>query len=336
MARPNFFNDNLNRSFPFLFKSVGMRTPATGPVTMLELPDSFIVDCGFILGPESGFVEGTHSVFLNSITRITASLLAFEFLSDAPGVLDYPLVFYRDIADPKNFTTFAESDIPDEPKISESLSISVPVVECGEPFWSGYLTTGDLSKVVERLAEGEHIIRTTGNEAIVEPALVQNLNDVQLVSINIANEDRTRAVTPSECPDYVWPFVPQESYVNSVCLQGDIELKSGYNVALVQDSTANTIEFSAIVNAGEGQPCKELELFPGEAPPLGSTNGLFGGDYYCNEVFRTINGLQGPVINLYAGVGVSILVSPETNTVIININLLDLASCTYSQVSESI
>ena len=57
MALPNFFNENINRSFPFQRATVGVDTPTSGTVTMLQLPDNFIADCGFILGPESGFID---------------------------------------------------------------------------------------------------------------------------------------------------------------------------------------------------------------------------------------------------------------------------------------
>ena len=50
MALPNFFNENINRSFPFQRATVGVDTPTEGYPTMLQLPDNFIADCGFILG----------------------------------------------------------------------------------------------------------------------------------------------------------------------------------------------------------------------------------------------------------------------------------------------
>jgi hypothetical protein len=63
MSRPNFFNDNINRTFPFQLATTGVATPGTGAVTLLQLPDEFVADCGFIMGPESGFVEGRDFVY---------------------------------------------------------------------------------------------------------------------------------------------------------------------------------------------------------------------------------------------------------------------------------
>lgn len=336
MARPNFFNDNANRTFPFILGTAGVRTPPTGTVTMRQLPDDFIVDCGFIMGPESGFIEGQHQVYLYRISRIGVNSFSFEFRCDAPDLTDIPLIFFRNLTDDLYTTSFEESDIPTAEAISESLSVSQAIGECGEPFWSGYLTTGDLAYVAARLGEDEQITRENDNEAVVEPALIQNLNEAQLVSLSIANSDRTRALKPDGCQQYAWTFTTGENYVTYECMQGDIKLKAGYNVALTQNNATNTIQFSPTLNAGLGTPCEDIPLFDAETPPVSSTNELLAGDFYCNEVFRTINGLQGPNLVFFAGNGISISANQGENSILIDINLVDLSLCTYSEVSESI
>lgn len=338
MARPNFFNDNENRSFPFVHKTVGVRTPASGPVTMLELPDDFIVDCGFILGPESGFIEGEHSVFLYKITKLTESIFSFEFRSDAPTISQEPLIFYRNGNDSKYITEFVESDVPITVITSQSESISIiNDVPCGEPFWSGYLVTGDMESVSSRLTNiGDYITTNGTGQAVVEPALIQNLNNNQLVSINIANEDRTRALRPSECDPFSWSFNTGSNFVDYTCLQGDIKLKPGYNLSLTQNASTNTIQFAPVINAGLGTPCSEVKLFDAEQPPTNATNSLLEGDFYCNEAVRTINGVQGPAINFFAGNGVAITGDQVNNKINVDVNLVDLALCAYSEVSESI
>jgi hypothetical protein len=338
MATPNFFNENINRSFPFQRATVGVDTPTEGYPTMLQLPDNFIADCGFILGPESGFIDGTHSVFLYKISRISNSTIEYEFHSDAPNLADSFLLFRRDITDPIYQTEFIESDVPFYTPVSQSLSlsISVPIVICGEPYWSGYLVTGPIEAVTARLEVGDIIYRESNNEAIVEPALIQNLNQSQVVSLNLANVDRTRAARPANCPPNSWAFPTGQNYVLQECLQGDIRLQSGYNMAITQNSNTNTIQFAARVNAGLGEPCTEFKLFPQETPPTGASNNLLAGDYYCNETLRSINGLQGPSVTLLAGVGVSIFSDNAKSTVTINVNLNDLQACSYSTVSETI
>lgn len=337
MPRPNFFNDNINRTFPFRQGTAGKDTPLDGLPSMRQLPDDFIADCGFIMGPESGFIEGIHSVFLHKISRVSDSQIDFEFRSDAPNLENTFLIFSRNVDDPLYTREFLESDIPSEFKDSQSLSRSESIIAeaCGVPYWSGYLVTGRLDHVAARIATGYQIERALG-DAVVEPALIQNLDQNQLVGINIANADRTRALRPAHCPSNEWVFPTGIIYINGECLQGDVRLRSGYNVALRQNDRANTIELAAIVNAGQGEPCEQIKLFKFETPPIGATNDLLAGDYYCNEVLRTINGLAGPALTFHAGTGVAITPDSSNNKLVININLTDLSLCEYSAVSESI
>ena len=336
MARPNFFNENLNRTFPFKAKTAGIETPASGVFTMLQLPDDVITDCGFIMGPESGFEEGVHTVYLYKISRVSADQLNYEFRSDAPALAGTPLIFTRQVTDEDYLTEFQESDIPSYVPESQSLSLSASEADivCGEPFWSGYLVTGSVSSLAARLGVGGTVTRGS-TEATVHEALVQNLNNSQAVSLNIANGDRTRAIRPADCPPNTWDFVTGEIYVIRECLQGPIVIRGGYNTGMSQNGASNTITFSAVVNAGEGVPCEEVKLFAAETPPVGSSNNLLEGDFYCNEALRTINGLQGPDFTLFAGTGVAITPDAATNTVIIDVNLVDLSLCTTSTVSVS-
>jgi hypothetical protein len=339
MPRPNFFNDNVNRTFPFQWKTAGVGTPASGSVTMLELPDDFVADCGFIVGPESGFVEGIHTVFLYKISRVSSTQVDFEFRCDAPNLADSPLIFSRESSEAIYSTSYAESDNPNPFPSSQSLSLSESILspECGEPYWSGYLVTGRLESVFSLLGVGDTITRTSTNEAVVEPALIQNMDQSQLVSVSLGNADRTRDKWDSiNCAPNQWPFPTGEIFISSDCLQGDIRLRAGYNTVIRQNKITNTIEFAAVEGAGEGQPCGEIKLFPEEQPPIDSTNGLLDGDFRCNDTLRTINGIQGPKLTLYGGVGVSVLPDPSNNRVIVDINLVDLSICSYSAVSESI
>lgn len=339
MARPNFFNENANRTFPFKNKTAGIETPDSGTFTMRQLPDDVIVDCGFIMGPESGYVEGVHSIFLYKISKVSSVQINYEFRCDAPSLVDAPLIFAREITPEEYVTSFQESDIPEYLPISQSASISLSTSEadivCGEPFWSGYLVTGSVSSLSGRMSLGNIITRSSDEETIVEEGLIQNLDQSQAVSINIANSDRTRALTPADCPDNEWPYTTGEIFVTAECLQGDIVFTPGYNLSLAQIDSSTTIRFGAVLNAGAGTPCEELKLFPAETPPIGSSNNLLEGDFYCNETLRTINGLQGPNFVFFAGNGVAITVDAATNTVEVDVNLVSLSVCTFS-ISESV
>lgn len=338
MAKPNFFNENLNRSFPFENRTVGVNTPASGVFTMIELPDDVIVDCGFIFGPESGYEEDTHTVFLHKISRVTSSQINYEFRCDAPALVDVPIVFTRQVTDGKYFTEFQENNsyANSGSSQSESLSASQADALCDETLWSGYLVTGSVANLADRLTVGTEVSRSSDSETLVLKSLIQNLNNSQAVALNLANGDRTRALRPANCPANEWNFATGQIYVNKECLQGELVFTPGYNISLSQSDRTNTIQLSAIPGAGAGSPCEEVKLFAEEAPPAGASNNLLEGDFYCNEALRTINGLQGPNFTFFAGTGVAITADAETNTVTVDVNLADLSLCTTSAVSESV
>ena len=95
----------------------------------------------------------------------------------------------------------------------------------------------------------------------------------------------------------------------------------------------NTIIFSPIVGAGDGEPCQEVKLFPEETPPIDATNNLLEGGFLCNQLIRAVNGLGGPVLNIVAGNGVSITPDPDNCTLVIDVNLNDLDLCGFSTYS---
>lgn len=331
MATPDFFDENLNRTFPFRRGSAGVGTPDTGAFTLRQLPDWAIVDCGFVMGPESGFVEGTHQVYLSRISNVDDNLFEFEFVCDAPAIADKTLVFTRSISDPKFSSEFVESDFSDSE--FESVSYSFSDDDCGEPFWSGYLTTGSLVKLVGRIPTDTSVTRVSELETIVEPCLIQNLDGSQLIAINVANADRTRSIRPAGCEANSWDFPPNEIYLSRTCIQGDVRFRLGYNSAITLVPSQNVIRFSAIRGAGQGEPCEQVKLFAGETPPVGANNNLLDGDFYCNEVFRTVNGLPGPDIRIIAGPGVRL--STDESTIVIDVNLSDLPACDFQSESES-
>lgn len=333
MATPDFYDENRDRTFPFRRLSAGYPLPGSGSFTLRQLPDWAIVDCGFVLGPESGFVESEHTVYLYRIERRDASTIEFEFRCDAPALTNQPLIFTRTELSTRYELEFAESDQPEDPYASASLSYSYEDASCGEPFWSGYLVTGNVVDLFPLLSVAVPVLRVSPLETLVEPGLLQNLDRNQVITLNVANADRTRALRPAGCPENTWSFPTGDTFIRRVCLQGDIRFRPGYNMAISAIASQNMIRFSSVLNAGQGSPCAEVPLFPGETGPIGNTNGLLGGDFYCNEVFRTVNGLAGPDIKITSGPGVS--VSSDTNTVIIDVNLANLRACTTDSASAS-
>jgi len=334
MPRPGWYNDNINRSFPFLVGKVG--NAYSGTLTSLKnLPDYFIVDCGFTFGDDVEFEAVTDSFYLSRLSR-SGGVIEFVFKSDASELSKYPIRFTRTIFDMEYSVEYVDSDSPDSP---ESTSESIPET-CRQPFWSGYLVTGDMSLIADALIDGMTI--EEDGVAIVEPSLVQNLSGTQLSSLSLANDDRTRATSPCipEEDQYEWPFaiLPEgESYEIKRCITGDVRFKPGYNVSISVDQNTNTILFGVGVGTGEGTPCEEVKVFPTEVGPLAAStpfsNSLLEGGPLCNELVRSINGMGGPLVQIQGGQGVIIIPDPGENKIIIDVNLNNMDLCAFSTYS---
>lgn len=94
MARPGFLNDNTYRAYPFQPALVG------------SIPDCAIADFGSTALAGSGYVEGTHDVWLEWIRRL-GDTLEFSFRTNAPGLADQALIFQRDVNDAEFATSYS-------------------------------------------------------------------------------------------------------------------------------------------------------------------------------------------------------------------------------------
>lgn len=322
MASPGWFNDNANRAYPLVTGTV--RRPGAGQVR--NLPNGVLVDAGFVLGTGAAYDEAEHEVRLYRVRR-EGGYVYFDFESTAPAMFGSYLTFRRDAAETDYVTDDTDSDA------EYGLSLTNPDEECLEPLWSGFLTTGDVSAL--GLADGESLIGGDG-QGLVEPALVQNLSGTYVSSVNLGNDDRTRAEGPEACDAITWPSHPEPFYVNAACLRGVVQFKPGYNSVIEQADNDNRITFRAEVGAGAGEPCNEVPLFPGESPPVGGT--LLSGGPACGEVLRSINGIGGRLFDFLAGLGFQISSDPEGHAVVVDCNFAGLALCPedVSSVSESV
>lgn len=301
MARPNFYNENENRYYPFL---VGQ---GDGFVSK-----NVIVDCGFIMGPGSGYEAGTHKVWLGRMHRV-GDKIRFYFRSDAPGLDGRPLVFTRYLIDPPLTHEYVD-DETGEGSISESVSLL-----CESPLWSGYLVTGDLTDLFDTLLDN------LDGQAIVEPANTRSLVNSYAHSINLANGDRTRFSAPDGCNPQCHTVPPQDVWVRQVCMQGPIRFQEGSNLSIRQDANRNALIFDAVEGGGTGQPGEQIEVYAGEEAPQHATN--LDGAVGCDEVFRSINGLPGPNLNVIAGDGVRLEADPDNHKLIVNVDLSTFAAC---------
>lgn len=317
MARAGFFDDNRNRAYPFIVGTVAR--PVVGSATLLNLPNSVIVDCGFTFGPSVYFDPTIHAVYLSKLRR-AGTIFYFEFASTCPDLADVTLTFSRNVTDAEYLTEFNDSGTVG---ISLSYSGSGNLAnDCGQPLWTGFLVTGPLDDANQFLS-GTGIITGTTSTCTVEPALLLTLYKSSVTSINLANDDRTRYENPEDCDPVAWPYPVALTFVNARCIQGDVLFQPGYNADVRQNYYDNAITIAANVGSGEGQPCAEISLFSTEEPPAGS--GLLSGGSACGETIQTINGVNNSNFIVQAGNGVQIEAIPEENKIIVDINLAGAA-----------
>lgn len=315
MARPGWFNENRNRSFPFLQGTV--HQPVTGPITLRNLPNDVIVDAGFLAGQSSGLDPAQHDVFLQRIRR-TANTFFFDFASDAPGLFGVFLTFTRMVGDPVYLTEHI-----DVAEVNLN-SISASFVGCDDSPLSGYLVTGDIDSLATFLP-GDGEVDRISDDATMEPGTTQSLAGAYVTSFSLTNADRTRVTAPDGCPPIIWPFPVNVIHINQTQLTGEILLKAGYNSTICHHDNGNTLAFGATVAECSEGPCDEIPTFVGEVPPTGSI--FLSGGPACNEVLRSINGKGGPQLELRAGLGVSLTEVPLDHEIIIDVDLHGMAAC---------
>jgi hypothetical protein len=300
MPRAGFYNDNEYREYPFVFKSV-----YAGP----DLPTAAVVDCGFIMGIDSGFDEAQHTVYLASISK-TATVIRFEFRTTASNAAAFPIVFERE---------FNADDWTDE--YAESAVVTAGVFCATEPAWSGFMVSGRMSEITAAMAVGEtRTFLATGEwQRVVEPARVQSLVKSYLRSINVANYART---VISDCATTSPAPGNRAIVVNATCIKGDIRFQPGFNCRIRQSDTARELQISAergINTTGPGaaefcQNGSEIKLAATEVAPVGSQ--FLSGGPACDEVITSINGLQAADVKIVGGSGIQVVADPEqANTI---------------------
>lgn len=322
MAKPGFYNDNEYRAYPFIAKRPIIAVDACGVpdsapnAAAIALPNSAIVDAGFIMGLDSEFDEQQHYVYLAKIAR-TAGQISFEFRTNAPGADSQPILFTRGDSDSEWLAEYAEST-PGAP-------------DCAvEPAWDGFLVTGPLSDLLEIIPSPGEIVLTP-QDYIIEPGRIQSLIKSYVRTINIGNYARILAKNP-DCAEESADEPERQIVVNARCMAGDLKLKEGYNCLIQQINRSNTLRVGvgATTVPPDAELClygSELPLFAGESPPDGSK--FLSGGPACDEVISTINGIGGPNVQLAGGTGVKIVTTQNENKILIQLakNALTTEGC---------
>lgn len=313
MATPGFYNANIGRDYPFVDSEAGGD----------PLPDCAVADIGVVMIAATGFIAGTHSVYLDSISR-SGSTFTFSISSDATGIDAESVAITRQITDERYLTGFYSGD--DEHLDSSTSSELL----CAGPLWELFFVSGDMAELAELLDDGNTL---TGPWRL-EPSLVQNLEGSVVRSITVVNADRTRATAPAECRDYCWPFEPQDYYVQCECVTGDVLFGTGFNLDLEQDADNNAISFEAGVGLGLGETCGDVAVFDDESAAINRTT--FDGGLKCSEVLQSINGVSRQFFQILGGDGVIVSALPDQNRIVIDVNLLNLALCADLPEEEAV
>lgn len=292
MPRPGFYNDNEYREYPFIYETAAVNEPGVGdPPAATLLPNSAIVDAGFILGLDALFDDDSNSVWLSSVQRVN-NVFRFTFSTDAAR--NPPLVFEQDVLLDEWAVVYAESVVGAELDCAE------------EPVWEGFIVTGPLQAL--RAALPTNGILTFNKDVYqIEPGRLQNLHKSYLRSISVGNYDRVRVPPCGQTGN-----LSRDIIANALCLKGDIRLKEGYNCQITQTDRANEILVTAVKGGGEPYDAalcdagSELPLYAGEQLAAGSK--FYGGGPACDELIATINGIGGPNVTILGGAGIEVRV----------------------------
>ena len=305
MAKPGWYNDNVNRTYPLVRETA----LAEG------VEDALLADIGFVIGANADFDYTTDQFLIDEIAvsgtvgvvRITCGSIGTAVFGpiDLTGD-DYQTIFIT---------------------VGGSPDICTPA----EPLVEAFLVVGKIAAWLEKFPSDNSFTYTAVQ---VEPARIQNLSQSYVTSISIANNDRTRVTIPSGCNPITWPFPINVVHNVQQCVVGSVAFTAGYNAIVRQDVQTNQITIGAEVGAGLGEPCTQVELFDGEAEQL---QGLIvqnaqaittlDGALRCGEVVRSINGSGGRLLDFLSRKGALITPVPEENTIIVDVNNSQLAIC---------
>ena len=261
--------------------------------------------CGFTLGGLSDFNMGYRPgpqapdyIRLTKVERISGSLVDFTFT--ASSMPSNPFVFRRNINDGEMAVDY--------------------VMAGGSPNYGiGFLVTGNLSALFD--SGNPYYIATSitpvGSGPEIEQANIVALPGQGVTSINIGNLPRKKAQA-------VQP--PEIVKVVASGLVNGITLIAGYNLSIIADEDNSEALFTPLVGAGKGEPCGEIERYPGE----GGGPGLLSGGPMCSELMYTINGIPpsgNGDFTFRASNGIRVEPDAGNNKVVIIADLTNVVFC---------
>ena len=327
MARSDWFNENSQRSFPFLSGTV--ENPESDADSVQRMPRSLIVDASILVGINVDFDQREHRIWLHSITR------------DGP---ELTLILRNGALDPEE-TDVAHLEVvvtaADEIQlVHETWPFVTYDLACSEDVaWEAFLTFGAFTEdsLDAWITDGATL---TGDETTqIEPALIKTFFQAYTRSLNLANSRRTHAQSDDGCDPIEWPEDaerPEDWPVDGLgmapttvvadCIAGKVRFEEGYNCAIEINASAGSIQVGARPGSGAGEvQCTGVLGYPDEEPPPGRTT--LDGGFRCEEVFRSVNGVGGPNVPIIGGAGVTVSSEEDDNKVVVSLDGRALQTC---------
>lgn len=270
-----------------------------------NLPVGLLVDAGFVIDQDGGFVPSVHAVSVSAITRESGGWsvavsgppdgrqLVF-FAADGWG--EWATVWADGVSTPVSSSSAAPGGVPAN--------------------WFGFLVLGRETAWQQAVPSGS--IAPVG--ARFEPAR-SAISRGFVRSVRLASRDRLRVSDPDcgsassvrelptsqDRPYREWP---------SDITEGVLTLVEGHNLSV--RPRPGLLTFSARPGYGAGAVCEEVPVFLGESPPAGSA--LLTGGPGCGDLVRTINGLPGRTVLATGGPGVFVTDNPADGVVYFDVD----------------
>lgn len=274
-------------------------------VSASDLPTALLVDAGFTVDQDTGFVPSVHPVRIDQAARASGG-----WAVTVSGPPDVPaLVFY--VADGwGEWATVWADGTRTGSSSSSAAGGGVPAA------WFGFLVFG-------READWQAILPSgvlTPSGALLEAAR-SAISRGLVRSVRLANRDRLRVSEPYcgsasgsvELPTSV--DRPYREWASSLT-SGRLDLSEGHNLSVrLRDGQ---ITLAARPGYGAGEVCEEVPTRAGEVPPEGSA--LLTGGPTCGELVRTVNGLPGRSVLISGGRGVFVTDDAAAGTVYFDVD----------------
>ena len=304
----DYYDDNRRRAWPFVTDVVNVPGAPSGSIN--GLPDEAIVDLSIVFLPLAEFDPSSHSVYLYAVSLISGDIV-FDVRSTAPKLVNHRLLFSVDPADPPYSLAYG---------VVDRLGGTPEVCDDAEGWMEGYLVVGDLEDM------GLPRTHNPSKPAIFEPATIQSLHRRLVLSLNVANTDRTKVRPGEACDnDFGEGATPKLTRSIATCLESDVKFGRGRNLEPQIDLVENTITFTAAPGAGLGRPCEEIPTYEGETPPINSV--LLTGGPSCDQLIAGVNGARVKDFQLRTGAGIVVTPIPAQSKVVIDSDMASLLSC---------